>query len=110
MWVHTYSNPGFYQFYCFLDVAGCGKLVIIVFKVYQLCVDECVFDVSVAEELHDVKQVSLMVFHCGFPMTKGVEGYSEQAWVLEYFTWRKTAEQTQKSTKHFSGKNKTSIA
>jgi len=59
-------------------------VVIIVFKVYQLRVDECVFAVSVADELHYVKQVfGLVVFHCGLSMAKSVEGlWIFEAWLL----------------------------
>ena len=35
-----------------------------------MCVDECVGDASVAEELHDVEYVfGLVIFHRGFPVS-----------------------------------------
>jgi hypothetical protein len=38
-----------------------------------MCVDECVGDASVAEELHDVEYVfGLVIFHRGFPVAKSV--------------------------------------
>ena len=50
-----------------------------------MCVDKCVGDASVAEELHDVEYVfGLVIFHRGFPVAEGVEGYVEYSRVLQF--------------------------
>jgi len=39
----------------------------------------------VAEELHDVEDVfGLVIFHRGFPVAEGVEGYVEYSRVLQF--------------------------
>lgn len=54
-------------------------------EVYELRVDEGVFDVFVSEESHDVENIlGLMVFHGGFPVAKSVKGYSCKSWVLGF--------------------------
>jgi len=57
----------------------------VTFKADQLRVEQRVLDVFVAEHFHDVKDVSGFVeFHCGFPVSEGVEGYSADSIVLEF--------------------------
>jgi len=44
------------------------------YAVFQGYVDCCVLDVFVSEESLDMEYVvCFMVFHCGFPMSEGVE-------------------------------------
>jgi hypothetical protein len=77
-------EASFYQLARFLFRVGYFGRVIVVFEVDQMRVDEGVVDVSVTEELHDVKNVlGLVVFHCGFPVSEGVEFDLEEPWVLQ---------------------------
>ena len=51
----------------------------------ELDVFEGVLDVFVAKDLHDVKDVfGSVVFNGSFPMSKRVEGYSFQPWILQF--------------------------
>ena len=51
----------------------------------ELDVFEGVLDVFVAKDLHDVKNVfGSVVFYGSFPMSKRVEGYSLQPWILQF--------------------------
>ena len=59
--------------------------VVVVFEVYELCVDEGVVDVFVAEDLHDVEDVfGFVVFHCCFVVAECVEADLHESWVLEF--------------------------
>jgi hypothetical protein len=51
----------------------------------ELCINECVFDVFVAEQSHYVKDVfGFVVFHSCFPVSESVEGDLVDSWVLEF--------------------------
>lgn len=51
----------------------------------ELSVDECILDVFVAEEFHDVKDVfGFGVFCCGFPVSEGVKVDFAYALVFEF--------------------------
>ena len=57
----------------------------VVFKAYQLCIEQSVLDVFVAEHFHDMKDVfCFCVFHCGFPMSECVEVDFVYAVVFEF--------------------------
>ena len=59
-------------------------MVFVAFKADQLSVEQGVLDVFVAEHFYYVQDVSCFVeFHCGFPVSKGVEGDSADAFVFE---------------------------
>ena len=67
-------EAGFYELSGFFDASGGFADIVIIFEGYELRVDERVLDVLVAEQSHDVEDVlCFVVFHCGFPMPKGVE-------------------------------------
>jgi hypothetical protein len=66
----------FDEFFGFFGVCGYFADEVIVLECYELRVDEGVFDVFVAEQAHDVEDVfGSVVFHGGFPVSEGVEGY-----------------------------------
>ena len=68
-------ESSFHEFCCFVYCFGGFADEVVVFGADQLSVDQGVFDVFVAEKLHDVEDVfGLVVFGGGFPMAESVKG------------------------------------
>jgi hypothetical protein len=62
-------ESGFYEFAGFFQIPCDLRDELVVMNVYQVRVDQGILDVFVAENIHDVEDVSCaVVFHCGFPV------------------------------------------
>ena len=66
----------FYELACLFFGASNGCCEVIVFEAYELCVEHSVVEGVVAEYFFNVEDAfGFVVFHCGFPVTKGVKSY-----------------------------------
>ena len=62
-------------------------MVFVAFKLDEICVDQCVLDVSVSKLLHNVKDAPcFVIFHRCFPVSEGVKLlFAEALELLSFF-------------------------
>ena len=68
----------------FLQLSWLFADVIVSLEIDEMRIDQCVHDVLVTEQLHDVQNIfGAVIFHCCFEVAEGFEANLEEAWIID---------------------------